>query len=612
MNPSLLLCVVNPKSTKLVQATWLVQLTRFVQLNSSIARRLVCCLFCAIVSGNAFAESIKLNQIAYSPNSSKIAVVPAFSKQQKSEQQNSSANSFRVIDINSDEVVFKGTLGSAKVWEYSGETVRLADLSGLNAVGSYRVLSGASQQSHVFDIAEKPLLDVHNAAAKAFYFNRSAMAVTQAQGGDFARAAGHLDVSVVVHRSAATKQRPAGTVLSASKGWYDAGDYGKYVVNSGISTYTLLKAYQDYRDFYAGLDLDIANTESSIPDILSEIKWNLDWLETMQDLDGGVYHKLTALKFSSMESMPEDEKSKRYMIGKSSSAALNFAAVLATASRVMRGFEKEFPGLADRYQAKAISAYRWAQANPKEYFSNPSDVSTGEYKDKSIDDEFAWAAAELFLATGDSDYLNDFVELSSKVKLSHNISWPSVAALAYMSLSSEGSKMLTQKQTQLINSEIIAVADELVSAYQASAYRVAITEKDFVWGSNGEVLNNGVLLIQAYQISKEQKYLEAAMSTLNYVLGQNPTGFSYVTGHGDKTPQNIHHRPSSADGIQKPVPGFIAGGPHAGKQDGCNYEHSLPASTFSDTLCSYATNEIAINWNAPLVYMLAAATNLSD
>ena len=100
------------------------------------------------------------------------------------------------------------------------------------------------------------------------------------------------------------------------------------------------------------------------------------------------------------------------------------------------------------------------------------------------------------------------------------------------------------------------------------------------------------------------------MSTVDYVLGKNAIGYSFVTGHGDNTPMYIHHRPSVADDTPIPVPGFIAGGPHTGRQDGCDYPGDQPATNYVDAVCSYSTNEIAINWNAPLVYMLAAANNI--
>jgi hypothetical protein len=95
----------------------------------------------------------------------------------------------------------------------------------------------------------------------------------------------------------------------------------------------------------------------------------------------------------------------------------------------------------------------------------------------------------------------------------------------------------------------------------------------------------------------------AAVDALDYLLGRNPTGYSYVTGYGAKTPQFPHHRPSSADGITEPVPGLLVGGPNPKQEDKCVYASTLAALSYSDTECSYASNEIAINWNAPFAYL---------
>jgi endoglucanase len=295
------------------------------------------------------------------------------------------------------------------------------------------------------------------------------------------------------------------------------------------------------------------------------------------------------------------------MIGKSVTAALDVAAVMASASRVVIECEDEFPGVSKRYKKRAVQAYKWAQANPKALYKQPRDVKTGAYDDKSAEDEFAWAAAELFITTNDKRYLTDFNARESSA--STNLSWPSVGALAYISLTTSAKELLPESQFNSLVENVITAADQHYQVFADSAYGVAISKPDFVWGSNGDVLNNGIVLVQAYRLSSDEKYLTAAMSTVDYVLGKNATGYSFVTGHGDKTPMNIHHRPSSSDNTDVPVPGFLAGGPHSGQQDGCDYPSSKPALSYSETECSYASNEIAINWNAPLVYMLAAAVN---
>jgi endoglucanase len=119
--------------------------------------------------------------------------------------------------------------------------------------------------------------------------------------------------------------------------------------------------------------------------------------------------------------------------------------------------------------------------------------------------------------------------------------------------------------------------------------------------------NQGVLLMMAHALTGDDAYLHAATDALDYLLGRNATGYSFVTGHGSRPPLNPHHRPSRADGVGAPVPGLLVGGPNPGREDGCTtYPSTLPARSYTDTWCSYASNEIAINWNAPLVFLAVA------
>jgi len=566
----------------------------------------VVCSFKAFADADSGAEktvSVTLNQLGYKPSASKVAIVSITEAESSSKE----LTVFQIVDTKINKIVFEGELSKPQKWPYSGETVRQADFSELKKNGVYVLTLGDSIKSLPFEVTQAPLYEVHKAAIKAFYFNRSGTSISAKLGGQHAREAGHPDISVKVHKSAASKSRPEGTLLSLPKGWYDAGDYGKYAVNSGISTYTLLAAYQHYTNLYRDLNLNIPESGDAVPDLIDEIKWNLDWLELMQDTDGGVYHKHTALQFSDIDLAPKNDQAQRYVIGKSVTASLDFAAVMAVASRVMRGFEKQFPGASKRYREKALKAYEWASANPDALYIQPKDVGTGAYDDDDANDEFAWAEAELFLLTGDKHYFDEFV--ARKASPSSNLTWSDVSALGFISLASSGEKFLSNQQYSAIRDDLIAAANVHYLIYQNSAYGVPASEPDFVWGSNGGVLNNGIILIQGYRLTGDEKYLRAAMSTVDYVLGKNPTGFSYVTGHGVKTPVNIHHRPSVADKTSAPVPGFVAGGPHTGKQDGCEYSGHYPATTYADTVCSYSTNEVAINWNAPLVYMLGAANS---
>ena len=129
---------------------------------------------------------------------------------------------------------------------------------------------------------------------------------------------------------------------------------------------------------------------------------------------------------------------------------------------------------------------------------------------------------------------------------------------------------------------------------------------DFVWGSNSVAANQGVLLINAYLLTHNKKYLDAALTNADYLLGRNAIGYSFVTGIGYKSVMHPHHRPSVADGIDDPVPGLLSGGPNPGMQDKCKYPFTEPETAYVDVMESYASNEIAINWNAPAVYLFSA------
>lgn len=533
---------------------------------------------------------IKVNQIGFYPKSEKLAVIPT-----------TESGEFVLEDKTSGQVVFTGILTAPKLWSHSGETVAIADFSDFEESGEY-ILRFGDLSSYPFRIGDGVHFELAKAAIKAFYFNRASTALPAAYAGSWARPAGHPDTSVRIHASAATSERPVNSLISAPKGWYDAGDYNKYVVNSGISTYTLLAAYEHFPSFYQNLHLNIPESGNGVPDILNEVRWNLDWMLAMQDPnDGGVYHKLTTPNFAGII-MPHQGVATRYVVMKSTAAALNFSAVMATAARVYGAFDEEF---AQRCLDAALYAWEWAIANPAVYYIQPSDVFTGQYGDQNVSDEFDWAAAELYITTRNDDFWNarNFPAIGNGVP-----AWPFVRPLAWVSLGFHIDDLTPAANRQLIENRLINQANTLRNHYQSSAYRVSMGHQnsDFVWGSNGTVANQGLMLLQAYRITENESYLNAAIAALDYLMGRNATGYSFVTGHGTKPPMFPHHRQSAADNVADPVPGWLAGGPHSGQQDGCQYPSNQRALSYLDHWCSYSTNEVAINWNAPLVYLTGA------
>jgi endoglucanase len=560
-------------------------------------------LFSKTLRAQIPTEAIRLNQIGFYPQAPKLAVVIGAAE-----------GKFTVREPGKKKAVFKGKLGESRQSPFSNKTTRVADFSALTKPGTYVLEVPGTGTSYPFDIKD----NVHEAASKAaikgYYFQRLSMPLEEKYAGKWARPMGNPDTDVKIHPSAEGPGRPTGTSISSPGGWLDAGDYNKYIVNSGITMGTLLSAYEDFPEYYYQLDLSIPESYNQLPDLLDEVLWNLRWMLTMQDpADGGVYHKLTNASFDGMI-MPDKAIKTRFVVQKSTAAALDFAAVMAQASRVYKRYDQQLPGLADSCLIAAQRAWGWAKVNPDvEYDQNAlnktfdPDVVTGAYGDRQLQDEFIWAACELYVTTRSEAYYTE-VNLYTDDKMPLP-SWAQVRLLGYYSLLRFASELppIAQKDMDQLGRRVVAMADSLIEGMNAHYLHTLMGQKksDYVWGSSAVAANQGVAVLQAFRLTKQVKYLDAALMNLDYLLGRNGTGYSFLTGFGDKQVMHPHHRPSIADGIAEPVPGLLSGGPNPGKQDKCTtYTSDIADEAFTDDDCSYASNEIAINWNAPLVYLV--------
>jgi endoglucanase len=352
-----------------------------------------------------------------------------------------------------------------------------------------------------------------------------------------------------------------------------------------------------------------------IPDLLNECLYNLRWMLTMQDpADGGVYHKCTNAAFDSMV-MPGVTKAPRYVVQKGTAATLDLAAVMAQAARVFRKYSRQLPGLSDSCLYAAEKAWQWALKNPSLIYDQTAlnklftpAISTGAYGDRDLRDEWFWAAAELTITTGKEGYRTILYGRTGDRDSLPN--WSNVHMLGDYSLLRHRASLSTDLQAAILplRAHLLQMADHYISLAQSNAFHTVMgtSGRDFVWGSNAVAANQGILLINAWFLTKERKYIDYAMSNLDYLLGRNATGYCFITGMGSRSPMHPHHRPSVADGITPPVPGLLAGGPNPGRQDRQRYALTEPETAYLDDDKAYASNEIAINWNAPLVYLAGA------
>ncbi len=541
--------------------------------------------------------NIKVDQAGYRSAAPKVAMVVS----------DSPVTDFEVRRAKDGTVAVKGKLGAVVEDPDSGDKVQAADFSTLNKQGQYYIEVPGVGRSWDFSIAPDVYRRAYYLAMRSYYGQRCNTAVDlgpefPGYKHDGCHMAGEY------HRSSSKTGpvKPAG-------GWHDAGDYGRYVVNSNITTGTLLWAYEMFGPRLAKVKLDIPETGNRTPDILNEVRWNLKWMLSMQDQDGGVWHKQTSERFCPFI-MPEKDTLVSFVIGvdrepfKSSCATGGFAAVMAIAARIYQPFDAAF---ASECRRAAEKAWAWVEKHPDVLFNNPKGVSTGAYGDRDCSDEHLWAAAELWRTTRREEYnkyfLANYAEQRKSLRDIGPPSWGSVGAMALWTYAL--GKQPDAQAAADIRQEALAAADAIVQRTARSGYRMSMTTRDYIWGSNSVAANYGVQLLVANAMKRDIRYLNAAIDNLHYLLGRNTFALSWVTQLGENAFKHPHHRPSGADTNELPWPGLLSGGPNGRPQDPAMQKLGKlpPARMYLDDQESYASNEIAINWNAPLVFLLAGS-----
>lgn len=549
-----------------------------------------------------FSDRFRLNQIGYYPAEEKIASVAGVVE-----------GTFRVKAINTGKIMYEGPISKPRKSDFSDKQTVILDFSTIATPGEYVLEIKNIGCSYPFAIREHVLQDIGTSSLKAYYYQRSGTPIEKKYAEKWYRTQGHPDTCVYIHPSAVSSSYPEGTAISSPKGWYDAGDYNKYIVNSSYTVGILLALYEDYAYYMNDLSTNIPESENQTPDILDEIYWNIDWMFTMQDsLDGGVYHKLTTPSFEGMVT-PEACNQPRYVVQKSITATLGFAAAMAQASRVFAFFGKDYPGVQDRCLFASRKAFKWAEQHPDAYYDQDGNnkkyqpaIITGGYEDGNASDEFFWAASELYVTTGEEEYLT--ILLSCMPERFICPTWSNVGALGVFSLV-RYNQMNNQNAgvyNELKNKILIYVNRQTEGVEQSPYYAsYGRSSNDFFWGCNSDgAANQGITFLYAYRLTQDERFLTQAMRNLDYILGRNATGYCYVTGFGTKSPRNPHHRLAAGDGIDDPIPGFLVGGPNPGMQDKCSYPSHIPDEAYIDILPSYASNEIAINWNSTFTYLI--------
>ena len=576
---------------------------------------------------NNVSGPIRMNQVGFAPLQEMTATIDVDSL---------NAAPCEVFILNAaGDTVWRGVASATMANPVSGKTCQIVDFSALDSVGEYTLIIPSLSAAAHFSITNRPYKELTRSALRAFYYQRASMDIVEPYAEGYARKAGHPDDHVLVHASAATDERPEGTVISSPGGWYDAGDYNKYIVNSGYTMGVWLMAYEMNKAYFDTLNLNIPESATGnpspvtphVPDMLAEAMYNIRWMMTMQDLDGGVYHKLTTPNFEKFI-RPDQCKQQRYVVLKTTAATLDFAATMALAARVYAPYDPDFCAQA---KEAAEMAFAWALEHPDIYYDQPAlneqftpAINTGAYDDFDVHDEFYWAAIELAILTGEEAYKMVATDHAIAIAEANGqytpAVWGNVAELGYLELLMHYDEINNQQSTiKDLTTALLDYLQPFLDKVENSVFRSPYgnEESDFFWGCNSEgCCWRGIECLYAYRLTGEHKYLVNAERCLNYILGQNSTGYCFVTGFGSHPSSHPHHRLSYSH-PKGTHPGFLAGGPNPARQDaatdGVKYPKNVPADeSYLDYQPSYASNEVTINWNVTLFALSAGIDALCE
>lgn len=526
----------------------------------------------ALLAAQQPTGAIRLNSLGYLPQQEKEATITA------------DVNTFVVKDAETNETLFSGKTSDPFYQEDTGQEVVMADFSALHRPGSYYLELSNGSRSAIFPVGETIYRDPFRTTMRGFYLWRCGMAVAGDHGGDhFCTEACHMEDGYLDYLGEKGVQR------DGTGGWHDAGDHGKYIVNAGITMGILSMAWEQFQPQIEKIDLQLPETAPGLPPYLQELKWEMDWVLKMQYADGSgrVSHKLTRTNFSGFI-MPQDDKEKRYFTEWSSAATASFTAMTAQAARLFAPYD---PAYADRLLTAARLSYDYLQQHPEEKPFIQGDFQTGGYQTTDPDDRL-WAAAELWQTTGEEAYLLDFEQRAAAIsfRVDEDWDWGNVTNLGmftYLLSEREGKNRVVEER---IRENALRAADNMVTRARNDAYGRALVR--YYWGCNGTVARQTLNLYVAEKLQPRDDYRETALTQIAHLFGRNTYNRSYVTGLGINPPMHPHDRRSGADKVEAPWPGYLVGGGHS-------------ATDWVDLEESYSHNEIAINWQASLLFALA-------
>lgn len=529
--------------------------------------------------------AIKLNQVGFLNSADKYAKVSGF----EDEFSATVGTPFQVRRTADDSVAYAGQLVLVKNYDAeSGERVLKAVFTDLKDSGVYYITVDAPgiAKSLNFTIGGDIFKPLVADASRYYFYQRSGIDIT-AQYHDFPR----VDPLPLDH-VAIVESDPTRT-KDVSKGWFDAGDRGKWMASGASAANTMLWSYEMFRESYAD-NTNIPESGNGVPDVLDEVRWELEWILKMQDTDGGIYGKVDN-NDNGTQRVLRDMYNGATNVKPTNDTGIA-AVVLAQASRVYAPHDSVFA-------TKCLNAARLAWTYLEQ---NPNNIKGPGYTADDDQGTRFGAAVALFRATGEARYNNyvlaHYTQFNAQFENKYSDFSPTFTYADYMMAdhhSVEVENWFRAKFTTYLNDRL--------ERYNGNAWGNAINNGNYYWGSNNVVLVTALELLVGSKVlgTYNDEVKNMALDALNYVLGANAMRKSFVTGYGEDSIKTVFSTFNEYPGQGVPG-GWIPLGVNQYNGGGSS---NFPAKDYLDSDSEWTTNEHSVGAACNLMFIAAFANS---
>ena len=583
----------------------------------------------------AVTPYIRVDQFGYRPQDPKIAVI---SDPQHGFNSGDYYNPGQTIEIRrwQDSSTVKTATPQAwnqgQVQSSSGDRGWWVDFSEITESGHYYLYDPTTKKrSHPFLIDSEVYYPILKAAVRTFYYNRSNFAKEYPYADKrWVDKASFLGRKQDLEARYVNDKKNSNLKRDLSGGWWDAGDTNKYVTFTSEVIHQLVDAYQRNPKVFTD-DFNLPESGNGIPDLIDEIKYEIDWIKKMQEADGGVLLKVGTIDYKGFTPKSRDPRP-RYYVGKCSSSTIVAAGHFARAASLYKEFpqlQSEIPDLTQRAQ----QAWQWYHANPKRDDCDTQEVKSGD-ADRPLEiqqGDAVVAAIYLYALTGDAEY-HDYIKQNYQQTKPFNgdrISGYSPhhgdALMFYTTLTNKDPQLA---KTILDKKITEAKSDrEFYGFYpEKDLYRSFLTSSAYHWGSNSIRASRGSsnydVVFYDLLPGLEQSYEAAALNTVHYFHGVNPLGMVYLTNmydYGAESSANeIHHEwyadnspwDSAIKSPRGPAPGYIVGGPNQNYTGNYQRLKNQPPQKMYADWNSASNNDKSWEITEPAIYYQSAYIKL--